>query len=67
MADNTVVSKSALRVLSESYAADLSSVVIHKSVEAAKSSETGKALCRTKSKLGEEYIKLAAEFERGVF
>ena len=67
MADNTVVSKSALRALSESYAADLSSVVVHKSVEAAKSSETGKAPCRTKSKLGEEYIKLAAEFERGVF
>lgn len=60
MADNTTVSKNALKTLSEQYD-KVFSTVIHKSVEAAKSSETGVALCKTKNKLGQEYIALADE------
>lgn len=60
MVDNTTVCKSALRVLSEEYKS-LFRTVIHKSVEAAKSSETGIALCKTKNRLGEEYANLANE------
>lgn len=63
MADYTNVSKSALRELSEKYSDMLFQTIIHKSVEAAKSSESGMALCRTKSKLGEEYVKLSMEIE----
>lgn len=61
MIERTNVCKAALNELSERYASELSSTVIHKSVEAAKSSETGAALCSTKSKLGEEYKQLADE------
>lgn len=62
MLERTNVCKAALNELSERYASELSSTVIHKSVEAAKSSETGAALCSsTKSKLGEEYKQLADE------
>lgn len=60
MADNTTVSKNALKTLSEQYD-KVFSTVIHKSVEAAKSSESGNALCKTKNKLGQEYIALADE------
>lgn len=61
MADNTNVSKTALTSLSERYSDKVFQEVIHKSVEAAKSSESGKALCRTKNRLGEEYSALAEE------
>ena len=60
MVDNTTVSKNALRMLSEQYG-NVFRTVIHKSVEAAKSSENGTALCRTKNRLGEEYSALAEE------
>ena len=60
MADYTNVSKNALTVLTESYEG-LFETVIHKSVEAAKSSESGNALCSTKNKLGAEYCSLAVE------
>ncbi len=60
MVDNTTVSQNALRTLSEKYD-KVFDTVIHKSVEAAKSSESGNALCRTKNKLGQEYIALADE------
>lgn len=60
MVDNTTVCKSALRVLADEYN-NLFRTVIHKSVEAAKSSETGIALCKTKNRLGEEYSNLANE------
>lgn len=60
MVDNTTVSKNALRMLSEQYG-NVFRTVIHKSVEAAKSSENGMALCRTKNRLGEEYTALAEE------
>lgn len=59
--DNTTVSKNALRYLSEHYGDKLFSTVIHKSVEAAKSSENGVALCQLKNKLGKEYAALADE------
>ncbi|MGN0593888.1 MAG: ParA family protein [Hominimerdicola sp.] len=60
MTDNTNVSKNVLRTLSDSYD-KVFKTVIHKSVEAAKSSESGNALCKTKNKLGEEYKALARE------
>lgn len=60
MADNTTVSKNALKTLSEQYD-NVFDTVIHKSVEAAKSSESGNALCKTKNRLGQEYIALADE------
>lgn len=59
MTDSTNVCKNSLERLSELYGDKLMDISIHKSVEAAKSSETGKALCRTNSKLGEEYRALA--------
>ena len=61
MVDNTKVSRSALETLSEKYGDSLLETRIHKSVEAAKSSETGVSLCRNKTKLGEEYKALAIE------
>lgn len=60
MVDYTTVSKKALRLLSEEYK-NVFRTVIHKSVEAAKSSENGTALCKTKNKLGEEYSSLSDE------
>lgn len=60
MVDSTTVSRNALEQLSNKYRT-VFTTVIHKSVEAAKSSESGKALCKTKHKLGEEYTYLAGE------
>lgn len=65
MADNTTVSKNALKTLSEQYD-KVFSTVIHKSVEAAKSSESGNALCKTKNRLGEEYVALAGEVIKNI-
>lgn len=59
MTDNTNVCKNSLERLADLYGDKLLNISIHKSVEAAKSSETGKALCRTKNKLGDEYKSLA--------
>lgn len=59
MVDNTNVSKKSLTTLSERYNGTMLKTVIHKSVEAAKSSESGVALCKTKNRLGEEYTELA--------
>lgn len=63
MADNTTVSKNALRYLDEHYGDKLFKTVIHKSVDAAKSSENGVALCKTKNRLGSEYVDLAEEVD----
>lgn len=60
MVDYTNVSKNALKSLSDR-ADKVFKTVIHKSVEAAKSSESGNALCKTRNKLGEEYMALAKE------
>lgn len=67
MVDNTNVSKNALATLSERYKGTLLDTVIHKSIEAAKSSESGISLCRTKKKLGDEYKALAKEIMTKAF
>ena len=65
MVDRTKVSKNALEVLSEKYGDTLFQTSISKSIEAAKSSESGIPLCFTDHKLGQEYESLAQEvFER---
>ena len=61
MTDNTSVSRKALEKLGELYGDKVFAVSIRKSVEAAKSAESGKALCRSKNRLGEDYSALAAE------
>lgn len=61
MVDNTTISKNALKTLSERFKDTMLETIIHKSVEAAKSSESGIALCKSKNKLGEEYKALAKE------
>ena len=60
MADFTNVSRNALKSLADR-SDKVFDTVIHKSVEAAKSSESGNALCKTKNKLGDEYKALAEE------
>ena len=64
MVDNTNISKNALRTLTERFTDTMLNTVIHKSVEAAKSSESGVALCKTRNRLGEEYKWLASEVVR---
>ncbi len=59
--DNTTVSKKALLWLSERFGDAMYNTVIHRSVEAAKSCESGVALCTTKHRLGSEYSSLAKE------
>lgn len=61
MTDNTTVSRKALDKLAELYGGKVFGTSIHKSVEAAKSAENGKALCRSKNRLGADYSALAAE------
>lgn len=63
MADHTVVTRTALQTLSADYGEVLFRTVIHKSVDAAKSSESGIALCTYRNRLGEEYIALADELD----
>lgn len=65
MVDKTVVSRNALSVLSEKYGDYLFNTMIHKSIEAAKSAESGKALCTIKCKIGEEYLRLSDEISEG--
>ena len=61
MVDRTKVSKNALTELSEKYGDTMFQTVISKSVEAAKSSESGVPLCFTDHKLGQEYDELDLE------
>jgi putative sporulation initiation inhibitor protein Soj len=61
MVDRTNVSKKAIADLSEKYGDMLFKTSISKSIEAAKSSESGIPLCMTTHKLGNEYEKLAME------
>lgn len=61
MTDNTVVSKNTLIQLNEKYGDLLFNTKISRSVEAAKSVESGRALCNIRCKIGEEYISLADE------
>ena len=64
MFDNTNMSRSTSESLHEKYNGLLFDTVIHKSVEAANSSEKNKSLCLNKTKLGEEYKALAEEVLR---
>lgn len=61
MVDRTSISKKALAELHNKYGDWLFNTQISKSVEAAKSSESGTPLCMTSHKLGNEYEKLATE------
>lgn len=61
MVDRTSVSRKALAELHEKYGDVLFNTQISKSVEAAKSSESGTPLCMTGHKLGQEYDELAQE------
>ena len=64
MVDYTNMSKSVIEKLSERYGDKLFTAKISKSVSAANSSEEGKALTLTISKLGKEYLELGEEVER---
>lgn len=61
MAENTKMSRNTLEMLDTNYKDLLYKTAIHKSVEAANSSERNRSLCLNKSKLGEEYKALAEE------
>ncbi|MDE7363806.1 MAG: ParA family protein [Ruminococcus sp.] len=61
MVDRTKISRNAVETLAEKYGNYLFKTVISKSVDAAKSSETGIPLCATNSKLGIEYETFAME------
>ena len=61
MADNTNISRSVVEKLTERYGNKMFCTQIHKSVEAANSSERMKSLCLNKTRLGEEYKALATE------
>lgn len=61
MTDRTKVSRASVEALAEKYGKKLFETSISKSVEAAKSSESGIPLCVTDSKLSMEYEKLAME------
>lgn len=64
MFDNTNMSKTTSESLQNEYKTLMFDTVIHKSVEAANSTERNKSLCLNKTKLGEEYKKLAEEVMR---
>ena len=64
MADNTNISKTVASKLTERYGEKMFDTMIHKSVEAANSSERMKSLCLNKTKLGEEYKALAEEVSK---
>ena len=61
MAENTKMSRNTLEMLDTNYKDLLYKTAIHKSVEAANSSERNRSLCLNKNKLGEEYKALAEE------
>lgn len=62
MVDNTGMSKSTSDELKKRYGTQMFQTDIHRAVEAAYSSETGKSMCLSaSSKLGKEYIELAKE------
>lgn len=66
MADNTNISKLTAEKLSERYGDKMFSSSIHKSVEAANSSERMRSLCLNKTKLGDEYKAIALEITERV-
>lgn len=66
MADNTNISRTVMDKLKERYGNKMFLTTIHKSVEAANSSDRMKSLCLTKTKLGEEYKALAEDVSRRI-
>lgn len=64
MFDNTNMSRTTSESLQDKYNSLMFDTVIHKSVEAANSSERNRSLCLNKTKLGEEYKALAEEVMR---
>ena len=61
MTDNTNISRLTSERLSERYGDKMFRTSVHKSVEAANSSERMRSLCLNKNKLGEEYKAIAEE------
>lgn len=64
MVDNTNVSRNAAAHLKETYGDRIFETVIHKSIEAAKSTESGRSLCLLNCKVGKEYSDFADEIIR---
>lgn len=62
LADRTNISKTAIDTLIAKYGDKVFKTSISKSIEAAKSVESGIPLCKIKSRLGSEYKELAKEF-----
>lgn len=60
MADNTIISRNAMKQLTERYPNQIFDTTIHRSIEAAKCVENGTAI-DIKTKLGAEYATLAKE------
>ncbi|MBQ5333373.1 MAG: ParA family protein, partial [Oscillospiraceae bacterium] len=58
--------KTVIDKLTERYGKKMFKTCIHKSVEAANSSERMKSLCLNRTKLGEEYKALAEEVNKRV-
>ena len=61
MADGTNMTRMTMEKLTELYGDALFRTSIHKSVEAANSTESGKSLCSYRNRLGDDYKALAAE------
>lgn len=61
MTERTIVSRNTIDMLYKKYGDKLFKSYISKSVEAAKSTETGIPLCLTKGKLSSEYEALTQE------
>ena len=61
MVERTTVSRTIYDSIVDQYESKMFDTYISKSVDAAKSSESGIPLCKTKSKLGTEFTKLAQE------
>ena len=62
MVDNTNVSKATSEKFKEEYAELVFNTEIHRSIEAAKSAETGVALIKRASKIGKDYLMFTNEF-----
>ncbi len=62
MSDNTSVSRYMIEAFRDEYKDKMFDTVIHRSVEAVKSSETGNSLIMRRTKIGEDYIRFAEEF-----
>ena len=62
MSDNTSVSRYMTEAFRNEYKDKVFDTVIHRSVEAVKSSETGNSLIMRRTKIGDDYIRFAEEF-----